>query len=182
MRRKAFVAIVAAAFLAGTFSLADARWRGGGMNRGPGWNCPRGYDYQWNARGMGPGGGRMAPQMGPGGGRMGPQMGPGAGRMAPQMGPGGGRMGPQMGPGQMAPNPQTWQNIYSRNWEIRNQIEEKLQERAWLLQQDPVDRERVARLNEELAELQAEMWSIGPGAQGGSSPRGSGSWYCPAWQ
>ncbi len=189
MKRKVFVISAAGLLLAGIASMSYARGPGWGMNSCPRWGCQRSYGYQWNVPQMGPGQGRMCPQMAPG--QMprdprsygyqwnAPQMGPGGGRMSPQMGPGGGRMGPQMGPGQTPQDPQMWQqHMYNRQWELRNQIGEKLQERAWLLRQEPVDRERVTQLNEELAQLQEEMWGSGPGPQGSPGP---GGWNCPTW-
>ena len=168
MTRKVLVVTVVAVLLVGITSMAYAqRGPGRGMNRGSGWNCPRGYNYQWDYQ-WGP------PGMGPGAGRFGPQTGPGQ-----SMGPGAGRFGPQMGPGQMPQDFQAWQ---TRRWELRDQIGEKLQERAWLLQQAPVDEDRVAQLNEELAELQTEMWGIGPGGQSRPGPGASGGWNPPAWQ
>ena len=110
MKRKVFFVLVVGVLLAATASMSYARGPGRGMNCCPRWDCPRSYGYQWDYQWN-----------------------------APQMGPGRGRMGPQMGPGQMPQNPQMRQDMYARNWELRNQIGEKLQERAWLLRQDPVD-------------------------------------------
>ena len=149
MKRKVFVVLVVGVLLAAMASMSYARGPGRGMNCCPRWDCPRSYGYQWDYQWN-----------------------------APQMGPGRGRMGPQMGPGQIPQNPQMRQDMYARNWELRNQIGEKLQERAWLLRQDPVDQGRLAQLNEELAQLQEEMWRFGPGPQGQPGP---GARNCPTW-
>jgi len=149
MKRKVFVATVVAVFLAGTASLSYARGPGRGMNCCPRSGWPRSYGYQWDYQWN-----------------------------TPRMGPGGGRMRPQMGPGQMPRDPQMWEDMYTRNWELRNQISEKLQDRAWLLRQDPVDRGRVDQLNEELAQLQEKIWGSGPGPQG---PPGPGGRNRPTW-